>query len=109
MLAILSVLSVVRAKTDMARSLRHGIGRMRRDGKLPYSEEADLEFAEYEIIETTESSVQKFRYDEVRIVGETDEHVFILVGAMQGIILPKAFLNGQDAELMRWMKEKTHN
>ena len=107
-LAVLTVVWQFKAKKILARSVKTSVEKLKKDGKLPYSPEAEIEFADTELIETTARSVQRWNYDEIRSVGDTQEHIFILIGAMQGMILPKRCLNGKENGLLNVLKEKMH-
>ena len=107
--AVLVILSVVwqfQAKKIMLKSVRKGVENTKKDGKLPYPPQSELEFTENEVIETTENSVQKARYAEIRLVGETEEHIFLLLGALQGIVIPKSCTEGRADELIQFLKGK---
>lgn len=105
-MVILSAIWQTQAKKIMIRSVRKSVENTKKDGKLPYNPNAEVEFTENEIIETSENSVQRANYDEVRLVGDAAEYIFILIGAVQGVIIPKSCAEGQAEELMDFLKRK---
>ena len=88
------------------RSVRRQVQRLAKQGKLPYPEESELDFGEDEIVETTPTSVQKTAYADVMDLRESADHIFVYVGAIQAIILPKHCVEGREDELKALLMEK---
>ena len=88
------------------RSIRKNMERMKKDGKLPYHEEEELDFGDEEIIGTTEREVIRRRYDEIPRIDVTDEYMFIWIDSARAWPVPMRCLGDRSAELMELLKEK---
>lgn len=91
------------------KSLRNNILKLKKEGRLPFSPETDLEFTETEMIETAPDGVKHTPYDAVIAIDETAEHVFIKIGALQSFILPIRCLDGRKQELLDYLRNKCAN
>ena len=88
---------------------RDYILKLKKEGRLPFSPETDLEFTETEMIETAPDGVKHTPYDAVIAIDETAEHVFIKIGALQSFILPIRCLDGRKQELLDYLRNKCAN
>lgn len=108
-LTIASVIWIGKAPKYFLKQMGKNINKMKKEGKLPYSENAVLEFGDAEIIETTENSVKKVKYSEISRIGDTDEHIFVFFGAMEAFVIPKRCITDAQVELEKMLDEKVHN
>lgn len=100
--AALGILSAVWLKIGpklYQRSMRRNIMYIKKSGKLPYHERAELEWTDDELIETTENSITRIPYDQITSVEETDDYWYLYYGAAQAIIVPKRDIRAQLPEL----------
>lgn len=81
--------------------------RMKKDGKLPYSPEAVVEFGENEILEDSDEMTITAPYRSIHRVDMDDEYIFLFKDAMQGFILPIRCLEGREQEVREYVREKT--
>ena len=88
------------------KDIEKNVKKLKREGKLPYTEEAILEFCDDVFIETTENSVKKIHYSDVNRIGSTDEHIFIFFDAVQAVIIPKRCVAEVQAELEMLLNQK---
>lgn len=107
-LTILSVLWFIKSPKLMLKVIGKSIAENKKDGKLPYTQNAVLEFLHDAMIETTDSSMKKVSYFEVSRIGYTDEHIFIFFGAMEAFVIPKRCITGVQEELEALLQEKIH-
>lgn len=108
-IAILTTLSVVwfiKSPKLMLKVIGKSVAENKKDGKLPYTENAVLEFLDDAMIETTDSSMKKVHYSEVSRVGYTDEHIFIFFGSMEAFVIPKRCITDVQSELEALLQEK---
>ena len=80
---------------------------MKRDGKLPYTEAATLEFNDSDILETTENSAKRVRYADILRIGRTEEHLFLFFGTLEAFVIPLRCLDDGGAALDTLLREKT--
>lgn len=107
-LTIFSAVWIIKSPKLILKVVRKTVADSKKDGKLPYTENAVLEFLDDAIIETTESSMKKVSYSEVRHIGYTDEHIFIFFGAMEAFVIPKRCITDVQGELEALLQEKVH-
>lgn len=105
-LTILSVVEFSMAPKRFRKNVEKNVKKLRREGKLPYTEAAILEFCDDVFIETTENSVKKIHYSDVNRIGSTDEHIFIFFDAVQAVIIPKWCVAEVQAELEMLLNQK---
>lgn len=86
--------------------VRRQVRRVAKYGKLPFPEEAELDFGENEVVETTPTSVQKTAYADVMELHDSADYIFVYVGAIQAIIIPKHCIEGREDELKTLLMEK---
>lgn len=86
-------------------NIKRNIETVKNDGKLPYHENAEFEFNDEAIIETTPNSVLKIKYSDVLSVKSTDEYIYIFFGATQAFIIPRRCI-GNEYDLEKFLKER---
>ena len=105
-LALVSLLWVIYTPKLIINSLRYSLNRVKKEGKLPYSEKSEIDFTDDFIIETTENSVSKIKYEEVLKIAFANDCTYIYIGAAQAFIIPDRCIMAERAELMNLLKEK---
>lgn len=83
------------------------ISNQKKQGKLPYKESFELTFFETGIVEKTDTSVASIKYEEIEKINETDDAIYVYLGAVQAIVIPKRCLNGKRDEMMDILNSKT--
>lgn len=104
-LMLYSIISFIRYPKSLEKRIRKYVLRMKEEGKLPYDEEAMIDFGEDVITETTPNMTNRISYSEIRDVCETEGYIYLIIGAMQAIILPKRCLDDK-FKLLGLLKEK---
>lgn len=88
-MTILSILWIVFSKKIILKSMKKNIIKMRKDGKLPYSnEEAILRFDDESVHEITPSTENKMKYSMIEKIAVTEKAIYIYFNSMQACILP---------------------
>ena len=88
-LAIVAAVGYFRYPKTYENSIRKHILKLKEEGRLPYSEESDVAFGEDSMTETAPNHTNLIPYSDLLDVWETDEHFFVMFGALQAIIIPK--------------------
>lgn len=82
------------------------VASLKKEGKLPYWEKSTVEFAEDEICETSEYSMERAKYSDITNILRDKEHIHLQIGAMKGLILPLRCLDGQEQALLDFLQGK---
>lgn len=88
-LAIVGAAGYFRYPKTYENAIRKHILRLKKEGRLPYAGESDVELAEDAIIESAPNHTNVIPYGDLLDVWETGEHFFVMFGALQAIIIPK--------------------
>ena len=86
--------------------VRRQVLRLAKHGKLPFPEEAELDFGENEVVETTPTGVQKTPYGDIVCIQESDKYVFVYIGAIQAMIIPRHCLEISADELKAFLMDR---
>ncbi len=78
-------------------SLKNNLTQTKKDGKLPYSENAVLEFKEDAISETTDNSTLNIKYSEIISAGFTEEYIFLFFDSTRAFTIPRRCVNSEFA------------
>ncbi len=106
-LLVISTVWCLTYSTHTKKRIRKAIQAMKKEGKLPYNEEATIEFGETEIVESTAREINKTAYSEIIDICETEDYLYLKKGAVNYIILPIRCLEGKAAELADFIRKKT--
>lgn len=88
------------------RMMKMQVVSLKKEGKLPYWEKSTVEFAEDEICETSECSMERAKYSDITNILRDKEHIHLQIGAMKGLILPLRCLDGQEQALLDFLQGK---
>jgi hypothetical protein len=88
LMTILSVLWIGYSKKIMLRSMRKSIQKMKKEGRLPYSNKAILKFDDESIHEITPDTENKTKYALVEKIAVTEKAIYIYISFVQAHILP---------------------
>ncbi len=106
LLAIFSVVSFFRYPSLREKSVRRQIERYRKEGRLPYDPEADIEFTDTEMIATTEKSMRQVAYGDLIRIVETPFRLYLYDSPLRAYILPLRCLGDEKDALLALLKEK---
>ena len=105
-LAYFSADSFFRFPSMRERSVRRKIERAAKECKLPSEPEADIEFTETEMIQTTEKSMRRVAYSDIIRIVETPFRLYLYDGPYRAYILPLHCLGDEKDALLAFLKEK---
>lgn len=105
-LAFVSVVWWVTAPKLMEKMIRRNIGRMKKEGKLPYHADAMVEFQDDEIVEISEQGEIHIPYMDIENVYFEREYLYIFYGAVQAFIIPCRCLGGDRERVTAYIREK---
>ncbi len=95
-MAALSILWVVLSKTIMFRSLKKHIKKLKAKGRLPYSNEVEIQFNDENIHEITPNTENKTAYVLVEKIGLTENAIYIYFSAVQAYIVPLSVFKDEE-------------
>ncbi|MCL2677728.1 MAG: YcxB family protein [Clostridiales bacterium] len=88
-LTILSIWWIIfGAKPWGIKTVRDGVKKLKKNGKLPYGKESTLVFDDEAIIETTSENEIRTVYSAIERVVETERYFFVYKNSAQAIIIP---------------------
>lgn len=105
-LTVFSVIWLFKSSELYFKEARKNIEKLKQEGKLPYTQNAVLEFGDEAIVETTDNSMKKVEYREVNRIGFTEEHIFIFFGAVEAFVIPKRCITEEQTALEQLLHEK---
>ena len=108
-LALFCAVMWLNAKKLLLRTCDQSVHRLKKDGKLPYSETGTLTFAQDDIREETAQAVAAYHYDAIERTALSGGAVYVFFSAMQAFILPESAFSGDEERqaLLDLLKEKT--
>lgn len=95
LLTILSIFWVIYSKKILLNSMKKSIKRLKKEGKLPYSNEAILKFDDESIYEITPNTENKTRYSMIEKIAVTEKAIYIYFSSVQAYILPVTSFSGE--------------
>lgn len=96
-LSIVSAIWCVFTPQRREKSIRKNISKMKKDGKLPYHAEADVEFQDAMIVERSEQGEIHVNYRDIESIYSYKDYLYIFYSISQAIIIPYHCL-GEDKE-----------
>ncbi len=108
-LALFCAAMWLNAKKLLLRTCDRSVRRLKRDGKLPYSETGTLTFSQDDIREENAQSTAAYHYDAIERTALSRGAVYVFFSAMQAFILPESAFSGDEERqaLLGLLKEKT--
>ena len=70
-------------------NIKKNIIKIKKDGKLPYNENASVEFLDDRIVETCEQGETIVKYSDIVNIYDEKDYFYIFYGSMQAFILPE--------------------
>lgn len=103
LMTILSILWVGYSKKVLIRSMEKGFRKMKKEGRLPYSNESIIKFDDESIHEITPDTEIKTKYSVVEKVVVTDKAIYIYYSPSQAYVLPVTVFS-EDAEKQKFLE-----
>lgn len=85
----------------MKHSIRFSIKNMKKDGKLPYHVNAQIEIKEDCIVESTENSMLTIPKGDILSVCDVEDYIYVYFGGQQAVIIPKRCIEGMEEQVKR--------
>lgn len=86
--------------------VKRNIRQMKKDGKLPYHAESEVELGEDVIEWRSEQGVNRIKYSDIEGIYEEPDAIYVYFGVVQAIILPRRCLHGEDGQVLAYLKSK---
>lgn len=96
-------------KKSIKRSVVKTIKTQKKDGKLPFSENSVVEFTDDEVIEETQMSVSRVKYENLERICICDTAMYLYINSQQAIILPFNQLGDDKEKVIAFLKEKVNS
>lgn len=90
------------------RSVLKTIKAQKKDGKLPFSENSVVEFTDDEVIEETQMSVSRVKYENLERICICDTAIYLYINSQQAIILPFNQLGDEKDNVISFIKNKVN-
>ncbi len=108
-LALSVIISQILHIPTLRRSIKANIKNLKKQGKLPYSPTAELEFYEDKLIETTPSSKSEVMYtqfEKVCVIGQ--KMIYLFNSSISAYLLPASAFNSKEQlnEFLEFIKTK---
>lgn len=87
-MTIFSILWVVFSKNMLLKSMKKRIIKLKKEGRLPYTNEGILRFDEESIQEITPNTETKTNYSLIEKIAVTEKAIYIYFGSVQAFLLP---------------------
>lgn len=95
-------------KKATERSVLKSIKTQKKDGKLPFTENSVVEFADDEVIEESETGISRVKYDKLERLCVCDTVMYLYVNSQQAIILPYSQIGSEKDRIIALLKEKSN-
>lgn len=108
MMTIFSVLWIGYSKKMILKSMNRRVIQMKKEGRLPYSNEAILKFDDEKIHEITPNTENIIKYSLIEKIAVTEKAIYIYFSSVQAYILPvTAFSDEMEKQkFLEFIKEK---
>lgn len=107
-LTLYSIIGFFRFPKSVEKNIRKNILKLKKEGKLPYAEEASLDFGDNEITETSPNNVKRIPYSSILAVQEIENYIYLIIGAVEAVIIPIRCLDNKDT-LLEFLNQKNLN
>ena len=102
-MAILSILWICYSKRIILNSMKRSLEKIKKEGRLPYNNEAIIKFDNESIHETSPNTESKTKYSLVEKIAVTEKAIYIYFSSVQAYILPATAFS-EDAEKQKFLE-----
>lgn len=95
LLGIISIWWLFNSKKKILKSMNKRIMKLKKEGRLPYSNEAILKFDDERIHEITPNTENTTKYSLIEKVAVTEKAIYIYISSIQAYILPTTAFSGE--------------
>ena len=89
------------------RRIHRQVEDLKKQGKLPYDAEATLDLSNEMIMDYTPSKTIRIEWSDVRAIWTNEIYIFVMIGAVQAIIIPRRCLNGMDYDVIQFLSSRS--
>lgn len=104
--AIFSVLWFLIAEKMLWRKTKSNLKKMRKHGKLPYTEKSKMEFDDDKITETTDKGEHSIGYDKISQIYYEEEYIFAFYNGANGFVIPLHCFGDDKKKVVEYLKSK---
>ena len=98
---------LVAIKSRIRKKIRKRVEKYRAEGNLPYDPEATIDFTDEMIMEYTPKSTTRREWSDIKSIIADDEHYYLMVGPMQGMIIPIRCLGAETNTFLPYIQQRT--
>lgn len=98
---------LVAIKSRVRKKIRKRVEKYRQEGTLLYDPEATIDFTDEMIMEYTPKSTTRREWTDIKSIIADDEHFFLMLGPMKGVIVPFRCLGSEINTFMPYVQQKT--
>ncbi len=103
----LCIWSVLTYDSRIKKQIRRRVMRLKEQGKLPYEQNATIDFSDEMIMYYSPNSTRKVEWSVVQNIWVDREYIFLVTGAVEAIIFPFRCLNGAQQQLIAYMSDRS--
>ena len=111
MLIIVSVFFIIFSKKRILRSMKKRIIKMKKDGRLPYHDEAVFKFDEENMYEIASMSENVTNYALIEKIAITDGAIYIYINSLSAYIIPVSVFatEAEKSEFLEFISSKVNS
>jgi hypothetical protein len=99
LMTIISIFGIGFSKKKILKSMNKRIIKLKKEGRLPYSNEAILKFDDEKIHEITPDTENVTKYSLIEKIAVTENVIYIYISSLQAFILPVTAFSGEMEKL----------
>lgn len=94
-MTIFSIFWIGFSKKMILKSMKKNLIKMKKDGRLPYSNEATIKFDEASIYEITPNTENRTNYSLIEKIAVTEQAIYFYFSSVQAYIIPMTVFSGE--------------
>ena len=106
-LTVICLWSILTYNKRIRDQVRRRVMKLKEQGKLPYEQNATVDFSDELIMYYTPSTTRRIEWSAVQRICIDKEHIYLFIGAVEAIIFPLRCLNGMQQQLVAYMSERS--
>ena len=106
-LTALSVYSVLTTEKRIKKRIRKQVENLKKQGKLPYENEATIDISEEMIMEYTPSTSKRILWSEITQILYDEEHVYLMFSVIQALMIPYRCVGPMKEPLLAYIRQRT--
>ena len=98
---------LVAIKSRVRKKIRKRVEKYRQEGTRLYDPEATIDFTDEMIMEYTPKSTTRREWSDIKSIIADDEHYYLMLGPMQGMIIPIRCLGTEADMFLPYVQQRT--